>query len=101
MDFMQALPEIVRMLLALAFVVALMGGLAMALKHFGLAGERPLKTSSKRLKLIERLQLDARRQLVLIQRDGVQHLVILGHNGETLVETDIPQLEEGAADESA
>ena len=98
---MQTLPDFVRMLFALALVVALMGGLAMILKHFGLTGERPLKVNSKRLMLVERLQLDARRQLVLIQRDDTQHLVILGHNGETLVETDIPQLEKGVTDESA
>lgn len=99
MDFMQTLPDIVRMLLALALVVAMMGGLAAALKHFGLTGERPLKTVSKRLKIVERLQLDARRQLVLIERDDAQHLIILGHNGEAIVETNITTGE--PADESA
>jgi hypothetical protein len=33
--------------------------------------------------------LDSRRTLTLIQRDGIQHLVILGSSGDTVIETGI------------
>lgn len=73
---------------ALLFVLGLMGGLAYILRRFGLQG-KVLSTGEKRLKTLEILPLDARRRLVLIQRDAVQHLVILGPSGETVVETNI------------
>ena len=84
------LPQILRLVFALAFVLALMGGLALLLKRLGLSGTLPsVATDKRRLKIIEALPLDARRRLVLLQRDNSQHLVILGPNGETIVETGI------------
>lgn len=91
MEFLDTLPDFVRMLLALGFVVALMGGLALILKKMGLAGAEAEAPSSKRLKLLERLPLDARRQLVLLSRDDQQHLVILSAQGETVIETNIKE----------
>lgn len=85
----EELPQIVRLLLALAFVVALMGGLALLLKRLGLGGAPDVKPTKRRLKIIESLALDARRRALLIQRDDKQHLVILGPNNETVVETNI------------
>jgi len=94
MDFLENLPDLVRLILALALVVALMGGLAFVLKQLGLAGALPSKPAeAKRLKVLERLTLDTRRQLVLIERDSTQHLVILGAAGETVVECDIKPVE--------
>ena len=89
MDSWVDLSQILRLVAALALVLALMGGLAIALKKLGLAGAPALSTGKRRLKLVESLPLDARRRLVLLQRDGKQHLVILGASGETLIETDI------------
>jgi len=40
--------------------------------------------------------LDARRRAVLIQRDDKQHLVILGHSSETVVETNIKPVKDEA-----
>lgn len=85
-----SLPDIVRLFLALGFVLGLMAGLVYLLKRMGLAGAMGNIPGKKaRLKLLETLPLDARRRLVLIQRDDIQHLVILGANGETVVETGI------------
>ena len=83
------LPQILKLVAALVFVVSLMGGLAFILKRSGLNGTLPSASNDKRLKLIEILHLDGRRKLVLLQRDDKQHLVILGASGETVVETDI------------
>lgn len=83
------LPQYTQLFAALIFVVGLMGGGALLVKKLGLAGPLPQKMGKKRLKVIEAMPLDARRKLVLIQRDDAQHLVILGINGETIVETNI------------
>ncbi|GJL84386.1 MAG: hypothetical protein DHS20C02_01610 [Micavibrio sp.] len=83
------LPQILRLVLALAFVLALMGGLALLLKRFGLSTGMKTSNGVKRLKVIEALPLDARHRAILLERDDKQHLVILGPNGETVVENDI------------
>ena len=83
------LPQILKLIMAMLFVLSLMGLLAFALKKLGLSGAMPVNTNKKRLKLIEVLHLDSRHKAALIQRDNTQHLVILGPNGETVIETDI------------
>ena len=84
------LPQFLRLILALGIVLGLMGGLAFLLKKLGLADRNIcVRSGKRRLKLVESLPLDARRRLVLLQRDDKQHLVILSANGETLIESDI------------
>lgn len=85
-----ALPQFFKLIAALVFVVALMGGLALILKRLGLSGPMPNVTGKdKRLKVIEALPLDPRRKLMIIQRDDVQHLILLGGNDESVIETGI------------
>lgn len=87
-----------RFLLALVFVLALIGGLTWAARRFGLGGKLiPNKGGTPRLKIVEVVPLDARRKLVLLRRDGVEHLVLLGSGSDLLVETDIRN--EGAMEE--
>ncbi|PZQ48456.1 MAG: hypothetical protein DI551_01510 [Micavibrio aeruginosavorus] len=74
---------------ALAFVLGLMGGLALVLKKIGLGNVGMTPPDKRRLRIVEILTLDPRRKAVLLSRDGVEHLVILGGNGETVVETNI------------
>ncbi len=85
------LPDFIRMLAALVFVLGLMGALALALKKMGLSGviERHTPGAKKRLRIVEALPIDGRRRIVLLQRDDTQHLVILGASGETVIETGI------------
>lgn len=84
------LPQILRLVLALAFVLALMGGLAYVIKRLGLStGMAATNGGKRRLKIVEALPLDARHRAVILQRDDKEHLVILGPNGETVVETGI------------
>ncbi len=80
------LHQLLRLVCALIFVVALMGGLAMVMRRVN-AGR--LTKGEKRLHVVEALHLDARRRLVLLRRDNTEHLVILGTNGETVVEQGI------------
>lgn len=79
---------------ALVFVLALMGGLALVMRRFG--SNMPVTLPSKRrLKVTEVLPLDARRRAVLLRRDNREHLIILGANGETVIETGIESKQDG------
>ncbi len=79
---------------AFAFVLGLMGGLALILKRVGLGSASMLPADKRRLKVLEILPLDARRKAVLLRRDGTEHLVILGATSETVVETNIQPVDQ-------
>lgn len=81
-----------RFVLALVFVLALIGLLAALVRRYGLgmANTAIRKGQERRLKLVEILPIDGKRRAVLLRRDDVEHLVILGATGETVVETQIP-----------
>lgn len=93
MDTVSDIPSILKLFAALALVLGLMGGLALVMKKLGLSGHVAAASGKKRLSVIEAIPLDARRRLVLLQRDNVQHLVILSANSETLIETNIKPLD--------
>jgi len=84
--------------LALLFVLGLIGALAWGLKR---AGALPgLARSSKpgknrRLTVTESLSLDTRHRLVLIRRDKCEHLLLLGPAGSLVVESDRDAVETG------
>lgn len=79
-------------LLALIFILALIGLLAWAARRFGFAGAVPPRGTRRRLALVEVLPVDAKRRLVLLRRDDVEHLVLLGTGtgADLLVEGGIP-----------
>jgi flagellar protein FliO/FliZ len=79
-------------LFALIFVLGLIGLAAYLLRRFGPGGAvqaRARRGGPPRLSLIDTLPLDPRRRLVLIRRDGKEHLLLLGAQSDTVVETDI------------
>ena len=87
-----------RFLLALVFVLALIGGLTWAARRFGLGGKlMPNRDGARRLEVVEVVTLDARRKLVLLRRDAVEHLVLLGSGNDLLVESGIPAEDRVAA----
>ena len=73
---------------ALVFVLALMIGLSTVMKRVHAGGKMPLGRK-RRLQIVEILPLDGRRRAVILRRDDREHLVILGANGETVVESGI------------
>jgi flagellar protein FliO/FliZ len=85
--------DYIRFAAALIFVLALLGAAAFALRASGLmpAAAAPLrrKSGQRRLAVLETLYLDPKRRLVLIARDGVEHLIVLGATGETVVESGV------------
>lgn len=84
------MPQLMKLFLAMAVVLGLMGGLSFFLKKLGLSAVANIKSGEKRrLAIIESLPLDARRRLVILRRDDQEHLVILGATGEIVVEQNI------------
>jgi len=84
-----------RFVLALGAVLGLIGGTAWLFKRYGV--ERHLEKRSgaagKRLGVVEMRTVDPRHKLLLLRRDDVEHLVLLGPNQDLLVEQNIPRTE--------
>jgi len=82
-----------RFLFAFLFVVGLIGVLAIALRRYGrtASGQAILgmKDDGGRLKVMEIRYIDARRKLVLVRRDNVEHLLLIADGRELVVETGI------------
>lgn len=79
--------EYARFIFGLLVVLALIGLFALALRRFGpMAGVPVRKGSERRLAVLEVLALDARRRLVLVRRDDVEHLLLLGVTDDLVVE---------------
>jgi flagellar protein FliO/FliZ len=74
---------------ALFVVVALIFAVAWIAKRLGLGGRLATPRGKRRLTVQEVLALDGKRRLVLLKRDGVEHLLLLGLNDDVVVETGI------------
>ncbi len=79
--------EIIRTIAALLVTIALLFGIAWAVKRFGLLNGQMLNNTTKRLKVTESLWLDGgKSRLIIIEFDGTENLVMLSQNGATLIE---------------
>lgn len=77
----------VRALLALIFVLALIGLLTWALRRWQASGGTLSKkmAGDRRLQLVEQFYFEPKRRLVLMRCDDTEHLILLGHQRETLI----------------
>lgn len=75
-----------RFALALILVLGLIALLAWVLRRFGM-GMKLAK--GRRLSVVEVQSLGPRHRLILLRRDQVEHLVIVGPHSETVVESGI------------
>ena len=90
----------IRFLLALGFVLALIGIGTWLIKRFALErGVPQARRAAKRLQVVETLSIDTRRKLVLVRRDATEHLLLFGPNQELLVENGIGQTAAPALDQ--
>jgi flagellar protein FliO/FliZ len=79
-----------RFVLALVFVLALIGVVAWVGRRMGFLGRVTMgRGNTGRIGVVETTTVDAKRRLVLLRRDGVEHLVLLGPTSETLIESGI------------
>jgi hypothetical protein len=84
------MPLAVRFFLAFLIVLGLIGAAAWAVRRFGstrLTGA--VRGRQPRLAVIEYATVDARRRLLLVRRDNVEHLMMIGGPTDVVVEANI------------
>lgn len=72
---------------ALIFVLALLGGVALVARRF--SGGMVPSRRQKRLSVLEVAAVDPKRRLVLIKRDQVEHLLLIGGGQDLVIESGI------------
>lgn len=77
--------------LALAVVVGLIMGMAWLLRRYGLGdAAKTALGRKKRIAALESATVDARHKLVLVRRDDIEHLLLIGPTSAVVVEKHIP-----------
>ena len=77
----------IKFLAGFVFVIGLMLFLSWIMKKAG--GVSGVLKSDRRLQLVEMLPLDHRHRLVLVRRDNREHLIVMGPESQTVVESGI------------
>ena len=85
------MPLAVRFFLAFLIVLGLIGVTAWAVRRFGVGrlGGAAMRGRQPRLAVIDYASVDARRRLILVRRDNVEHLVMIGGPTDVVVESSI------------
>ncbi len=85
------MPLTVRFFLAFLIVLGLIGAAAWAVRRFGSGryGSTGQRGRQPRLAVIDHASVDARRRLILIRRDNVEHLLLIGGPTDVVVEPNI------------
>jgi flagellar protein FliO/FliZ len=80
-----------RLILALVVVLALIGFAVLLLKRFGMVkiGGMSLHGRQPRLAVMDIAHLDSRRKLVIVRRDAIEHLVMIGGPNDVVIEQGI------------
>jgi flagellar biogenesis protein FliO len=82
--------SMLRTLGALGIVLGMLAGALWFVKRYDV--KLPGRVSSsrrKRIEIVERLSVDGKRSVALIRRDGMEHLVMFGPEGQSTIETGI------------
>lgn len=75
---------------ALGIVLAMLAGALWVVRRYDIKlPGRVSGTGRKRVELVERLAVDAKRSIALIRRDGCEHLILMGPEGHITLETGI------------
>src|SRR5215468_5762039 len=85
------MPLAARFFLAFLVVLGLIGGAAYLVRRFGAdrLGTTTARGRQPRLAVIDAAPVDSRRRLVLIRRDNVEHLLLIGGPSDVVVEPNI------------
>ncbi|HYM33318.1 MAG TPA: flagellar biosynthetic protein FliO [Candidatus Cybelea sp.] len=83
------LEQYLRFVGAFILVLALIGLVAWVGRRFGLMPRAGNAQSGRRLQVVEVAPVDARRRLVLIRRDDVEHLLLLGQGADVVIESGV------------
>lgn len=82
--------SVLTMVLGLGFVLVLVGLGAWVLRAGMRRGSMPGRMQGRRLSVVEQLQIDPRRQVVIIRRDDVEHVLLIGGAQDVVIESNIP-----------
>jgi flagellar protein FliO/FliZ len=84
------LPTPVTFVISFAFVLLLIGAAAWLVRRFGATRiDAAARGRQPRLAVIDSAAVDGRRKLVIIRRDNVEHLLMIGGPSDVVVETNI------------
>jgi flagellar protein FliO/FliZ len=85
------MPLAVRFFLAFLIVLGLIGATAWAVRRFGAGrlGGANTRGRQPRLAVIDHATVDGRRRLILVRRDNVEHLLMIGGPTDVVVEPNI------------
>jgi hypothetical protein len=84
------LPTAVNFIIAFAFVLLLIGAAAWVVRRFGVTQiDAAARGRQPRLAVIDSAAVDGRRKLVIIRRDNIEHLLMIGGPSDVVVETNI------------
>jgi flagellar protein FliO/FliZ len=83
------LPTSLTFVIAFVVVLALIGALAWLVRRFGAARLAGGRGRQPRLAVIDAASVDGRRKLIIIRRDNVEHLLMIGGPTDVVVETNI------------
>ncbi len=96
------MPLAVRFFLAFLIVLGLIGAAAWAVRRFGSARlSGAVRGRQPQLAVIEYATVDARRRLLLVRRDNVEHLMMIGGPTDVVVEANIVRAAPAAVREPA
>lgn len=83
--------DMARYLGALMLVLGLVGFAAIGARRFGLPGFTAA-SATRRLAVVETLMLDPRHKIFILRRDDREHVVLLGPEGSSVIESGIPAI---------
>ena len=85
------MPLAVRFFLAFLIVLGLIGATAWAVRRFGAGrlGGAGTRVRQPRLAVVDHASVDSRRRLILVRRDNIEHLVLIGGPTDVVVEANI------------
>lgn len=86
-----------RLALGLGALLVLLALLYWAVKHFSGSLRIGKWRTGQRIGLVEVAPVDGTRRLVLVRRDDTEHLLLLGEDGDLVIERNIPVKPEPAA----
>ncbi|MFA7430743.1 MAG: flagellar biosynthetic protein FliO [Rhodospirillaceae bacterium] len=91
-----------RFALSFALVIGLILVAGALLRRFsgGMPSWRGTRKGLRRLQVLETLAVDPKRRLVLVRRDGVEHLILVGGGTDLVIEAGMPAASTRGSDPS-